>query len=320
MRLFFPHAVTSYDDASVRRIAEQEINRCLAVMARSRQRLVFGWITMLRIAGIPVPSGHDMDESQIYVCVKSDKSARSRMNGVAYKLWRGEVSTVSYSCADGTEIRMVSPATVCAMMAPHCSLWELVGLIDSLIRRSNPDRALMLADLEKVASSEKRFRGWRTFREALSLARMNTDSPAETTVRLELRRRRIGGNWLVNCRVLHRPSGKGWHVDLCDPALGVIIEYQGSHHWSRRQGERDSEKFVLLQRYGCVVITITAADMATQEARDLIFETILEVVRRQRRMRAKRRLRLQVAFKPMGDGASGGDTEGDSFFSDGKWD
>lgn len=312
MRLYFPYAATSYDETRLRRIAEQEVARCLDASAESVSRagrhLTVGWVTALRAMGIPVPKHQDMPEDKIHACVARNRSKRLQMDGVIHHVWCGPLTTVTWMTREGMEIHVVSPPTACAMMAAHCSLGELVVLIDSLLRRCNPDRAMTRKDLEEIASSEFRFHGKGKFVQALALSRMNTDSPMETELRLELRRRRIGRNWLVNCLVRHRPSGRGWHVDLCDPQLGIVIEYQGAHHWNKRQGELDSEKFAVLQRCGCVVIPVTAADMATEEARDMIFETILAVVRSRRRQWRRRRLRVQVEFIPLGDG-SGTDME-----------
>lgn len=300
MGLSFPYATTIYDEDATLRIAMREAERCIRVVEKSRQDVVLGWTTALRLQGIPVPR-NELSDDFIYVCVDRRRGHRSCLDGVVYKYWSGPTETIDLLVGDAI-LRVMSPLTACLQMLSVMGLENAVVLLSSLFRRKNPDRERLYQDLENIVAKVRSFHGVTMLRRVFPLVHRNGDSPAETRVSYELIMRGIGGSngkWLANCRVVCLSEDYGHHVDFCDPELGIILEYQGALHWSKPQGERDSEKSLLFQYAGCVVVAITAKNMASREARDEFFLTLENLVESRRRMRREGKLDIRAQFFPL---------------------
>lgn len=298
MELSFPYATTIYDEEATLRVAMQEAERCARMVGKSRQDVVFGWTTALRLQGIPVPR-NELSDDLMYVCVSRLRGQRSCLEGVAYKYWSGPAEVIELAVGEEKALRVMSPLVACLQMLSVMGPENAVILLSSLFRRKNPDRERLYQDLENIVAKVKAFHGVRMLRRIFPLVHLNGDSPAETRVSYELATRGVGSGWLANCRVMCPSEDYGHHVDFCDPELGIILEYQGALHWSKAQGEQDSEKSLLFQCAGCVVVAITAKNMASREARDEFFLMLEELVRSRRRMRKEGRLSIRAKFFPL---------------------
>lgn len=143
---------------------------------------------------------------------------------------------------------------------------QLVAIADHLLREprfhlegrddpwSTPERLAALVD-------EARPRwGIAEVRRALARARVGADSPQETRLRLALE---DAGLPTARLNVpIRTPGGMLLHEpDLQWPHWQVAAEYEGPHHRSAEQLDRDIDRADRLRRHGWVEVRVTARDM-----------------------------------------------------------
>jgi len=148
-------------------------------------------------------------------------------------------------------------------LAPELSIRELVELADAMTRRQHP--ACTKDSLAEAIDSSPGARGVPKARAALGLAQEGTDSIPETDLRLLLVRAGLPAP-TVNLMVVDG-TGRRYYLDLAYEHAKLAIEYDGAYHVSdRAQMHRDAARRRALEDQGWRIITITAADLATDPA------------------------------------------------------
>ncbi len=164
--------------------------------------------------------------------------------------------------------------------------WPLdtvVAAIDWMVRHPRPSfeqRSDPYDTLEGISAwlvSLGRRQGAPRVREALSLARVGSDSPMETALRLALQRHGLPEPVCNGLFPLAGPdacpSGSElfgplcFQPDLAYPAWRVAVEYQGSTHASAASMRRDITKKHQMEQAGWAVVQIHSGHMAEGAAR-----------------------------------------------------
>ena len=157
-------------------------------------------------------------------------------------------------------------------LAPHLSLDDLIRIGDHLVRHprfqyeNRHAPYATLAQLQQV-TLEHRGRGARRLRDALREIRVGADSPAETTLRLEILRAGLPPPQL---NISLRANG----VDLGQPDLSwpewqVCVEHEGPSHLDRYQQDRDIQRGERRRHHGWIEVQTTAKDLHRNCARGL---------------------------------------------------
>lgn len=144
---------------------------------------------------------------------------------------------------------------------PGWTVEDLVVLGDAVLRRG-PTAVNELADAAATPGP-----GVRRAREVLPLVRPGSESPGESRSRL-----------LAVSAGLPEPELNGWILDELDVPIArgdlvwrerrVVGEYEGDHHRTdRAQWQHDIARTRRLEQLGYRVVRITAADLATEQAR-----------------------------------------------------
>jgi hypothetical protein len=188
----------------------------------------------------------------------------SRASGVHGRKIHPDLTSVR----DRDGLRVASPASVWAQLAPLLSVDELIEVGDAIVREPRirgMERASVgsgLATLEQLATavSAGRRTGATKLREALPLVRIGSSSPAETRFRLALIRSGLPEPQLdLDVFTIDgRPIG---FTELAYVEHRILVEYEGDHHrTSREQWQRDIEKHAACVAAGWTVVRITSLD------------------------------------------------------------
>lgn len=145
-------------------------------------------------------------------------------------------------------------------MAGESGLDELVELADAMTCRQHP--VTTKAALAAAVGSRAGARGIARARAALDLCVEGTDSIPETDLRLLLVRAGLPTP-RVNMPIVDAAGRVIYLLDLAYEDEKVAIEYDGAYHGDPRQMSRDATRRRVLEDQGWRVITVTAADMAT---------------------------------------------------------
>lgn len=189
---------------------------------------------------------------------------------------------ISVTTHDG--LRVTSPATTWAQLAPELSVDELIVLGDAIVAiprvrgtiRGAPGSGLAtIAQLETALKAGRR-RGAAKLRDALPQIRVGSASPPETLLRLALVRTGLPEP-VLDYDVL-TPDGRAiGYTELAYPAHGILIEYEGDHHRvDRAQWNRDIEKHAACVALGWDVLRLTSehvyprTDAAVRRIRDAL--------------------------------------------------
>ena len=211
----------------------------------------FAGATAVALLELPAPRGADDPlEAPLRVAVPSGV-VRPRLAGV--DVVPQALSPLAAVVRRGG-VPVLHPAWVWAERCADLPLVEAVALGDAVRRRS--------ADLGEALRAVAALPG-RAARdaalEALFLVRHPVDSPMETRLRLLLR---AAG---VPEPVCGRPVLDGGHEvarpDLSWPAVRVAVEYDGAHHLTQRQRQRDLGRQRVLEDLGWRVVVVTAEDL-----------------------------------------------------------
>lgn len=159
-------------------------------------------------------------------------------------------------------ILSTGPARTWMDLATGSSVDELVVLADQLIRIPRAEFEgitepwTSLEVLGEVVQSRGGAPGATAARAALGLARVGSDSPRETQLRLALHRAGLPEPE-VNAWILDEDGGRVHQPDLMLRRWKIAINYEGRHHSDPLQIERDVARQESLQRLGWEDLRIT---------------------------------------------------------------
>lgn len=175
-------------------------------------------------------------------------------------------------------VRLLDRPATWASLGATLPLEDLVIIADHLLREPRPHydsgRTTPYATRAQLAAAIDRSprTGRPRLREALDRARVGADSPMETRLRLLLAREGLPEP------VLNRPvlGVDGWPIRTFDrfpdgergptpdmqwPAQRVAVEYDGDHHLTREQKDRDVRRRERFRRLGWLDVVVTGRDM-----------------------------------------------------------
>lgn len=146
----------------------------------------------------------------------------------------------------------------------------LVAIGDHLVRQPRPEyegRSVPYAALEELLEAASSFhgRGARRLQAAVAQVRRDSDSPAETTLRLALVRAGLPEP-LANVRPVGGVDRLGAGIDLGQPDLHwptwrVALEHDGPTHLTPEQQAKDIARGERRARAGWVEVRTTAEDL-----------------------------------------------------------
>jgi len=164
-------------------------------------------------------------------------------------------------------LRVASPATTWAQLAPLLSVDELIELGDAIVhiprrrgmqRGTSEDALGTLAQLESAMTAGRRA-GIATLREAFPQIRVGSASPGETRVRLSIVRSGLPDPDL-DIDVFAADGSAIGYTELGYSRWRVLIEFEGDHHRrDRAQWARDIDKHADCVAAGFDVVRLTAA-------------------------------------------------------------
>lgn len=154
------------------------------------------------------------------------------------------------------DLRVTTPARTWLDCAERVPLPHLVAMGDVVLARNLAARN----ELTAVVSWARRRRGVVNARRALPVLDERAGSPGESLIRAQLVLEGVprplcnlniveGGEWLAR-------------ADMAWPEARLIVEYDGLVHLDELQRRSDATRRNLLQSFGWLVITLTAADLA----------------------------------------------------------
>lgn len=224
------------------RDALQVCATALAATSRDPNTITFSHYTAAQLLGVPIPIGARFDANKAYVTFKTTR--RTRAKDIIPRVWPN--TDASGATIEVHGLLCTSPEALFAQMAKELSLEDLIEFGDSLVCRDPARRRTTLAELRKFIHSCDSFRGQKQCIRALTQIRENTDSPAETHLRLLLKRYGFPEP-IINVPV--EATGNAAHfIDLAYPKYGIGIEYNGGHHrdqitqdWIRQNSIQSTE-------------------------------------------------------------------------------
>lgn len=161
--------------------------------------------------------------------------------------------------------RVTSPASTWAMLGRVLTVRELIVVGDAVVRvprdRSGtrrPERSLTTIPSLQAAVDAGRRLGVARLREALTGIRVGSASPLESEYRLDAERAGIPEPDLD--REIRDAAGRLLGIsEIVYPRWRVVVEIEGDHHrTSRRQWDRDIEKYAAYAAAGWEVVRLTA--------------------------------------------------------------
>lgn len=177
-----------------------------------------------------------------------------------HRVVRTPVAAAERERVDGIEV--TTPLRTAFDLARLSPLPQAVAAIDRL-------RALRLVDPDQLAElleERRHLTGAARGRRAVALSTDGVESRQESAMRLlwcEAGLRPPTANAVI------RDARGGFvaRVDVLDPDVGLVGEYDGAVHASAQQRSSDAARQQRLERLGLVVVRATAADLATRAAR-----------------------------------------------------
>lgn len=258
--------------ANLRQRSRETNRRCVEAAKSAGRSLLFGMTTALELMGVPLPERCDLDMTKLHT-VSSTQGRRPRhvRRDVHPHVWRhfGKDDRIRLN----QSVSVLGLFHVWAQLAIHLSLEALVTLGDAIVtseaRRLKRDPGLVLQDLVRFIDALPSFRGRKACVQALRFVRPRVDSPMESKVRLSLEAhgvpRGVAGHELHG---LAFASGRTMTVDLAWPESKVALEYDGDQHRTdQAQWRWDKEKRDRMRSHDWLVITATAANLATEQMR-----------------------------------------------------
>lgn len=247
----------------------REANRAIG----SEANPTYGLSTGLNLLGRPTPESFTLPDDRPYAIFPSPAESR-KMNGiVANRSWKPlglDTSTVTIDA-----VRCESAPAVFAHMSHHCSLEDLVAIGDSFMCRDRMLRRCTYEQLEIFLNRCGRFVGRPEAIRALRLVRANTDSPAETRLRLLAMR---FGLPCPQTDIIIAKEPREIRLDLGWAKYRVGLEYQGSHH--RDQFDDDLYRANLIIVQGWKVLQVTNEMIRFSQSAHELFEYVAYLLRK----------------------------------------
>lgn len=248
---------------------------------RSDPAVVARGLTAARAWGLPLPLTDVRWEVEgARSPVRLNSTASRRRSGTLVRWSSLALSREETATSHG--MLLTSRVRTWMDLAPHLSLDDLIRIGDHLVRhprfryehRHAPYATP--AQLEQLLR-EYRGRGARRLRGALGEVRVGADSPAETTLRLEILRAGLPAPELNV--FLHAGSASLGQPDLSWPEWKVCVEHEGPSHLDRDQQDQDIQRGERRRHEGWIEVQTTAKDLHDNCARGL--RRITEALRRQ---------------------------------------
>lgn len=266
---------------------------CTMLQSRVSSPLVFTMDTALKLLCIDVPEEFNSPTPTIVV---ESSDSRRRVVGTNCIQWGYPMHVVEI---DGITCTM--PDTTWLIAARFVDLRTLVRIGDAMMRRSQEERWMDASDfaeacdeLEKDVVSRKvrHPAGFQNCRHALWLMRRNTDSCAETDLRLALVSHGLPSPAVNHSVKLNdaRNIARRFFLDLAYPQVRVAVEYDGRQHadaW-----ERDQMRLRLLESQDWLRIGVTRRDLESPESRRAMAADVAERLSK----RAHRQVRIHDAM------------------------
>lgn len=137
---------------------------------------------------------------------------------------------------------------------------EAVVIIDMGVSRLVPQARTTLANLHRLVERHHKTRGIVRVRNALTLATDRSASPWESRTRLLAELDADIHGLLPNAPVFDLAGELLGIADLIDPATGLVIESDGSHHREAEHHTDDNRREERFERAKAVVCRVTALD------------------------------------------------------------
>lgn len=225
----------------------------LEAQNRTRKTLTASHFTAAHLMGIPTPE-HPRNTA-LYACVKQG-SSRFRMKGVRFRTWNN--ADMTGNAIEVANILCSSPEATFAQLSRELNLEELIILGDSIVCRNPQLRRSSKRSIGRYLRDCQPFRGHHACLKALTQIRENTDSPAETKLRLMLRRYGFP-NPCINYQI---KTGKSYcFLDMAYPKYRIGIEFNGRHHY--RQIAQDWDRSNTVQSHGWKILTVGTENLGT---------------------------------------------------------
>jgi hypothetical protein len=244
------------------KVAEKDLERRIAAyLPLMPEGAFFTGPTAAFLWGVPLPRGI---HSALHVGVHHPRTAplREGIRGVQVKPHMAGVVTRN-------DRRVTDPASTWASLGGSLALYDLVAAADAFIRIPRhpggfrPPERPPHARREELSSAlaAGRRRGAANLRAALERARTGSSSRKETHMRLIL----VDGGLAepVLDHDVFGPHGFVGCLDAAYPAQRVGVEYEGDGHLTRRQLERDIDKYEALAALGWHVVRLTSYHVDT---------------------------------------------------------
>ncbi|WP_394554254.1 hypothetical protein ACDF64_06660 [Agromyces sp. MMS24-JH15] len=222
--------------------------RCRAKAVTMRDGHVFSHVTACLLFGVIVPARLRSDDVDVAVFVPK---AIPRGRGVCgHRLAAGGTRTTAIR-----GLPVVAAADAWCQLAGSASVRELVIAGDSLVRRKQP--TCTMEELGEAVERHAGRRGHRRLVRALELVRPSTDSPEETSLRLDVMAYGLPEPQ-VNVPILDERGVQVALGDLAYRRYRVLLEYDGEHHRTDdRQFGRDIDRLDDLVHLGWRVFRFT---------------------------------------------------------------
>ena len=263
-----------------RKDAELTERAVLGALLREDHQIVVSGRSAARLWKMPLPLEMERWEATPQMSVM-DMSLQGRVRrNRPYLRWtrrplRGE------DIVDVDGLRITSRVRTWLDLTVHLHRDQLVIIADHLVRHPRPwaegrNTPYATPDILAAAIEAHPGRGRPLLREALSLARIGSDSPAETRLRLAAARAGLPGP-VLNRRQFEGRADLG-EPDLAWPDWKVCLEHDGRDHRTKAQQEKDIARRERREQHGWIEVQTVANDLTDGCRRGI--ERLTAVLRR----------------------------------------
>ncbi|RBP97934.1 hypothetical protein CRD60_05010 [Bifidobacterium aemilianum] len=232
---------------------QRAIADCLNAQARTKYTVTAGLFTAASLLGVPVPN--ERLHRGIYTIVKN-RAKRIRLINVSCHSWNNADSLGSTIDVHG--LLCLSPEALFAQMSSWLTLRELVVFGDSLTCRDRLLKRTSIRDIQVFLAECDPFKGLDKCRRALTLMKENTDSPAETNLRLLIR---SFGFPDLSVNIPVSVEQHTFLIDMGCPEYKIGIEFNGRHH--RQQSAEDWERLNAIHSTRWRIFTVETDSIQT---------------------------------------------------------
>jgi hypothetical protein len=198
------------------------------------------------------PTAAELLEMPLPLALTTQKDPLIRMSSQAKRSnspileWHRYQDTAPDDVVSVRGMRVTSRIRTLCDLSAVLEVDDLVACADHLIREPRPQwegRSKPYASLEQLvdaAQAHQGRRGAKSLRAALARARVGSDSPAETALRLAFEDAGLPAP-LLNVEVIDDGEWLGT-PDMSWPELRVCLEHEGRHHLTKEQQDRDIDR------------------------------------------------------------------------------